>query len=190
MNRFEWGVAVQAAALLFAFGPTPSGAQEFNFQRDCARWIEKHGYSTDYIKQKVGKRQPGTAGNWRGNVDVKDVQPGDVVLTWLRKARGHARFDRRGGSAQCRRQPRRGACERMERRPLHRRALIGDRPFRHAVTAAPDHDRFGRAGLAPEPSALKNREGGGGDVHLGLKKRNGHNSTAPMSLEKMTYDAR
>ena len=59
-------------------------AQEFNFQRDCAQWADKHGYSTDYIKQKIGKRQPGQAENWRGNVEPKDVQPGDVVVTHVR----------------------------------------------------------------------------------------------------------
>jgi len=75
--------AVLASAAL----PVP--AQEFNFQRDCAQWADKHGYSTDYIKQKIGKRQPGQAENWRGNVEPKDVQPGDVVVTHVRhKSRG------------------------------------------------------------------------------------------------------
>lgn len=59
-------------------------AQPFDFQHDCAQWIEKKGYSTDYILQQTGKRQHGTASSWRGNVEAKDVQPGDVVLSYLR----------------------------------------------------------------------------------------------------------
>jgi|SRR5450755_1515679 hypothetical protein len=75
----------RALAALLCFTAAAAAVQEFNFQRDCALWIEKHGYSTDYIRQKVGKRQPGTADAWRGNVAVKDVQPGDVVLTLIRE---------------------------------------------------------------------------------------------------------
>ncbi len=37
-------VALAAAALV----PPAVQAQEFDFQRDCARWIEQHGYSSDY----------------------------------------------------------------------------------------------------------------------------------------------
>lgn len=85
MESFRRATAGHAVVALFALAATAAAAQEFNFQRDCAQWIEKHGYSTDYIKQKVGKRQPGTAENWRGNVDVKDIQPGDVVLTLIRE---------------------------------------------------------------------------------------------------------
>ena len=83
MNRFEWGAAVRAAACCSRSGRCPR-ARRSSTSSATAPWIEKHGYSTDYIKQKVGKRQFGTAENWRGNVDVKDVQPGDVVLTRLR----------------------------------------------------------------------------------------------------------
>ena len=59
-------------------------AQSAGFIRDCQNWIDKKGYSTDYIEQKTGKRQPGLAGAWRGNIPVQDVQPGDVVLLPLR----------------------------------------------------------------------------------------------------------
>ncbi len=75
----------RALAALLCVAAAAAAAQEFNFQRDCAPWIEKRGYSTDYIEQKVGKRQPGTADGWRGNVAAKDVQPGDVVLTLIRE---------------------------------------------------------------------------------------------------------
>ena len=82
-------LAVVAALVAAASATTAARAQEFDFQRDCAKWIEQHGYSSDYIKLKVGKRQPGPIEDWRGNVAPKDVQPGDVVLTRIRpKARG------------------------------------------------------------------------------------------------------
>ena len=48
--------------------------------------MDKKGYSTDYIEQKTGKRQPGLASEWRGNIPVHDVQPGDVVLIALQAA--------------------------------------------------------------------------------------------------------
>jgi hypothetical protein len=59
-------------------------AQSPSFQRDCAAWIEKKGYSTDYVEQKVGARQPGLASEWQGNLPVAEVAPGDVVLVKLR----------------------------------------------------------------------------------------------------------
>ena len=59
-------------------------AQSASFIKDCQHWIDKKGYSTDYIEQKTGKRQPGLAGAWRGNISVREVQPGDVALLSLR----------------------------------------------------------------------------------------------------------
>lgn len=59
-------------------------AQQFDFQRDCAKWIEQHGFAADYIKKKTGKRQRGLVEHWVGNVEPKDVQPGDVVVTLRR----------------------------------------------------------------------------------------------------------
>jgi hypothetical protein len=59
-------------------------AQSPAFLRDCRNWIDKKGYSTDYIEQKTGKRQPGLASDWRGNLPVPDVAPGDVILIRLR----------------------------------------------------------------------------------------------------------
>jgi hypothetical protein len=43
----------------------------------------KKGYSTDYIEQKIGKRQPGLASEWRGNASVSHVQTGDAILIRL-----------------------------------------------------------------------------------------------------------
>lgn len=61
-------------------------AQSPTFIKACQNWIDKKGYSTDYIEQKTGKRQPGLASEWRGNVPVEDVQPGDVILIRLSAA--------------------------------------------------------------------------------------------------------
>jgi hypothetical protein len=59
-------------------------AQSASFMADCQKWIAQKGYSTDYIELKTGKRQPGLAGSWRGNVPVESVEPGDVALIRLR----------------------------------------------------------------------------------------------------------
>jgi hypothetical protein len=56
-----------------------------DFQRECGDWLSKKGYSADYIEQKTGKRQPGFPKNWRGNVEARDVQPGDVVISHLKR---------------------------------------------------------------------------------------------------------
>jgi hypothetical protein len=58
----------------------PVAAQDFVFNRDCAKWLEQKGYSRDYIELKVGKRQPGWPETWRGNVAPKNIQPGDVAM--------------------------------------------------------------------------------------------------------------
>src|ERR1700752_4828424 len=68
---------VAAAALLVS--PVAARAQSASFLADCKRYIDQKGYSTDYIEEKTGKRQPGLAAAWRGNVAVREVQPGDVV---------------------------------------------------------------------------------------------------------------
>jgi hypothetical protein len=80
--------AVAAAAFLAV--PLAS-AQSAAFQRDCAQWIEKHGYSADYIKLRTGKRQRGTPDGWRSNIAVKDVQAGDVVITAIKDKPPHLR---------------------------------------------------------------------------------------------------
>jgi|SRR5664279_894455 len=74
-----------AVAGFVACAVAASAAEPFDFQRDCAQWIEKHGYSSDYIKLKVGKRQRGVPETWTGNVEPKDVQVGDVVISYIRE---------------------------------------------------------------------------------------------------------
>lgn len=82
--------AFAAAAAVLLVSPIAS-AQSAAFQRDCAQWIEKHGYSADYIKLKTGKRQRGTPDGWRANIAAKDLQPGDVVITAIKDKPPHLR---------------------------------------------------------------------------------------------------
>ena len=75
--------SVAVACAIILLGSDSVHAQSAAFIRDCQTWIDQKGYSTDYIEQKTGKRQPGLAGSWRGNISVQNVQPGDVVLLRL-----------------------------------------------------------------------------------------------------------
>jgi hypothetical protein len=61
------------------------------FQRECAEWVAKKGYSVDYIEQRVGTRPSGnSASDWVANLDPKDVQPNDVVFMYIQSAGGKA----------------------------------------------------------------------------------------------------
>ena len=77
------GAAAAVLGALAVATPVASRAQAFSFQRDCAEYIQKRGYSVDYIQKKTGKRQRGMADEWKGNVAVEGVAAGDVVLTHL-----------------------------------------------------------------------------------------------------------
>jgi len=72
--------AIAASSCIVASSASAQGAGA----KDCSEWVAKKGYSVDYIQLKTGKRQRGLAETWRGNVEPKDVQPGDVVLTPIR----------------------------------------------------------------------------------------------------------
>ena len=60
-----------------------ASASAQTFAEKCKSWIDKKGYSSDYIESKAGKRQPGLAPQWKGNVDPGDVQVGDVLFTYV-----------------------------------------------------------------------------------------------------------
>lgn len=45
----------------------------------CTKYYGK-GYCTDYVEQRVGKRQRGDAGKWSCNVAMVDVRVGDVAV--------------------------------------------------------------------------------------------------------------
>lgn len=85
-RTFVSHAALLLSVLVLGAASGPLHAQDgFVFNRDCAKWLEQKGYSTDYIQQKVGTRQRGFAQNWQGNVEPKDVQPGDVVIAFIRQ---------------------------------------------------------------------------------------------------------
>ena len=69
-----------ATAVLMVALVSPALAQS-DFATRCKQWIDKKGYSTDYIEHKTGKRQPGLGPRWKGNVALADVQVGDVVIS-------------------------------------------------------------------------------------------------------------
>ena len=74
----------KSLALLLALTSTLScDAFAQSFAEKCKSWIDKKGYSTDYIETKTGKRQPGLAPQWKGNVEPADVQVGDVLFTYV-----------------------------------------------------------------------------------------------------------
>jgi hypothetical protein len=75
--------AAACATLLMALTamPTPALAQNEPFAVRCKQWIEKKGYSLDYIEHRTGKRQPGQPPSWKGNVKPAAVQVGDVVIS-------------------------------------------------------------------------------------------------------------
>jgi hypothetical protein len=46
----------------------------------CKHWVERKGYPVDYIEQKTGKRQPGYAVDWKGNIKPDEARVGDVAI--------------------------------------------------------------------------------------------------------------
>jgi hypothetical protein len=84
------GAIVVVAVVAGGLGSATS-ARAADFQRDCVQWIDKHGYSADYIQLKTGKRQRGTPDGWRGNIAPKDIRPGDVVITPIQDKAPHLR---------------------------------------------------------------------------------------------------
>lgn len=81
-NVFVRVVAIGLAAAGLATGNAqpqlpPDSPQ---FRERCKQWIERKGYPVDYMEQKTGKRQPGFAASWKGNVKPEEVQVGDVVI--------------------------------------------------------------------------------------------------------------
>lgn len=73
----------RAIALVPLYLALAGGANAQSFAEKCKSWIDKKGYSTDYIETKIGKRQPGLAPQWKGNVEPADVQVGDVVFGYV-----------------------------------------------------------------------------------------------------------
>lgn len=83
------GVALAAAAAAPPDAAAQGGAARF--MRDCAAWIEKKGYSVDYIEQRTGTRPSGNlAQDWVSNLDPQEAGPGDVVFVYVDSASARA----------------------------------------------------------------------------------------------------
>ena len=64
-------------------------ADHSKWQRDCAEWIQKKGYSVDYIEERTGQRPGGTmARDWMPNLESKDARANDVVFLRVDSADG------------------------------------------------------------------------------------------------------
>jgi hypothetical protein len=77
-------IAATACAALACCSTLPARAQaqdNARWMRECHEWIEKKGYSVDYIEQRTGERPMGNmAQNWIGTLDPKQAQVGDIVF--------------------------------------------------------------------------------------------------------------
>lgn len=55
-----------------------------NGSQSCSAYLGK-GYCTDYVYQRIGKRQRGDANQWSGNVSVTEGRAGDVGVQLIGK---------------------------------------------------------------------------------------------------------
>jgi hypothetical protein len=86
-TRAATGLAV--ATIMVGWVPDATAQGSARFMRECGQWVEKKGYSVDYLEQRTGVRPSGNmAGDMRSNLDTKDVQPGDVVFLATNDAGG------------------------------------------------------------------------------------------------------
>jgi len=87
-RRTARGLCIAAAVL----GIAPVHAADGNkWMRDCTEWVEKKGYSVDYVEQRTGVRpNANMARDWVPNLDPKDVQRDDVVFLRIEAADPHA----------------------------------------------------------------------------------------------------
>lgn len=56
--------------------------------QDCSKYMGK-GYCVDYIKERLGSRPRGNAGTWNGNINPRDVRPGDAAIFSSPRPWGH-----------------------------------------------------------------------------------------------------
>jgi hypothetical protein len=83
--RAAWVAAGVLAASL------ASAADGNKFMRDCGEWVDKKGYSVDYVEQRTGVRpNANMARDWVPNLEPKDVARDDVVFLRVGSADGRA----------------------------------------------------------------------------------------------------
>ena len=82
------GVQLLLAALALLAAPAHA-ADRAKWLRDCAEWVDKKGYSVDYIEQRTGVRpNENMARDWVPNLDPKEAAPNDVVFLRVDTADG------------------------------------------------------------------------------------------------------
>lgn len=88
--RIAGALAAALAVGALTMAAPPGHAQDnTKFMRDCYQWVERKGYSVDYIEQRTGQRPAGNlASNWVSNLEPAEVQPGDVVFMYTGEGRG------------------------------------------------------------------------------------------------------
>lgn len=79
-----------ARAMLLIFLLTVFGSALAQISPECTKYLGK-GFSTDYIKQRIGQVLPGNPIKWTGNINLNQVQPGDVAIFNIGSA-GHVAF--------------------------------------------------------------------------------------------------
>jgi hypothetical protein len=85
-------LAAALALVLASAGPAAAQGSNERFKRECADWISKKGYSSDYIEQRTGSKPAGDmAGDWMSNIATADVKPGDVVLLYVDSVGGRGK---------------------------------------------------------------------------------------------------
>lgn len=60
----------------------------FNFNNElqnCTAYLNKGGYCTDWVFQRIGKRQSGNANQWSGNLKIDEGDKGDVGVQLIGK---------------------------------------------------------------------------------------------------------
>jgi surface antigen len=83
------GISMLVARNVSAKDPKPAPQSQPSGD-PCAKYYG-HGYCTDYIQQRVGRKPPGDAGTWPGNVALSQIHHGDVAIFSLPLA-GHVAY--------------------------------------------------------------------------------------------------
>lgn len=78
-SRFVTATTAAAFGAATLYACAAHAQNDFRFDQRCADWIAKHGYSRDYIEQKIGQRPPPRS-RWRDNIKPDELQAGDVVV--------------------------------------------------------------------------------------------------------------
>jgi len=87
-----WRIARTLGVASAVLASATAGAADGNkWMRDCSEWVEKKGYSVDYVEQRTGVRpNANMARDWVPNLDPKDATRDDVVFLRIEAADARA----------------------------------------------------------------------------------------------------